>query len=307
MHRNGSTTFGGQSWIAVISGVLAVLFSALAGCSPADNNPGGRLRLVVSILPQQYFVERIGDGLVDVEVLVGPGQSPATYEPTPKQMAALADADAYFRIGVPFETALIRKLEAGIRDLHIVDTRQGIALRGMPGRHGNEHDHEGGEDPHFWLDPALVMIQAKTVCDELIRIDPVHEKEYQSNLERLTADLETTHAHISKKLAPLAGRKFLVFHPAFGYFAEAYGLRQVAIEVEGKEPGTRQLAEIVEWAKAEGVRVIFVQQQFSTAGARTIARAIGGIVEKIDPLAYDYPANLEYIADKIVEAYEYDR
>jgi len=253
-----------------------------------------RLSLFVSILPQAYFVERVGGSHVEVEVLVGPGQSPATFELTPKQMAKLTQADAYFRIGLPFEKRLVGKIQTALSDLRVVDTRQGIQLRTM------EHEHHNdGSDPHLWLDPMLVKVQAATVCEELCRLDPVNVDAYKKNLKAFKADLDEVDAKITQALEQLKGRKFYVFHPSYGYFGDAYGLTQVAVEVEGKEPSARRLAALIDQAKEDSVKVIFVQPQFSAKSAKAVAEAIGGVIVPIDPLARDYLKNLEDIAEKI--------
>lgn len=278
-----------------------VLFLSAAVCLLCFNSVFGvekekvRLSLFVSIQPQAYFVERVGGSHVEVEVLVGPGQSPATFELTPQQMAKLTQADAYFRIGLPFEKRLVGKIQTALSDLRVVDTHQGIKLRTM------EHEHHNdGSDPHIWLDPKLVKVQAATVCEELCRLDPVNVDAYKKNLETFKADLDEVDAKITQALEPLKGRKFYVFHPSYGYFGDAYGLTQVAVEVEGKEPGARQLAALIDQAKEDSVKVIFVQPQFSAKSAEAVAEAIGGVVVPIDPLARDYLKNLEDIAEKIV-------
>jgi zinc transport system substrate-binding protein len=253
------------------------------------------LSLFVSILPQAYFVERVGGSNVEVEVLVGPGQSPATFELTPQQMAKLTQADAYFRIGLPFEKQLVGKIQTALSDLRVVDTRQGIQLRTME----NEH-HNNGSDPHIWLDPKLAKVQAATVCKELCLLDSTNATEYEENLKAFKADLDEVDAKITQALESLKGRKFYVFHPSYGYFGDAYGLTQVAVEIEGKEPGARQLAELIDQAKEDSVKVIFVQPQFSARSAEAVAEAIKGVVVPIDPLARDYLKNLEDIAEKIM-------
>lgn len=285
----------------------------LGGCSrqQAPSSPDsssavsdGKVRAIVSILPQAYFVERVGGDRMSVQVLVGPGQSPATYEPTPRQMAAFGEADVYFRIGVPFENALAEKVAASVPDLSVVDTRQGITLRPMEHhRHGvrGSGGAEGALDPHVWLDPQLAKVQARTIRHELVRLDPQNRPAYDANLDAFEADLDRVDSEIRSVLGPLNGREILVFHPAFGYFADAYGLKQVAIEAEGKEPGPRELADIIRRAKSQRVKVIFVQQQFSNAQARAIAEEVGATVIPLDPLAEDYLGNLEDMAAKIAE------
>ena len=274
-----------------------------------------KVKVCVSILPQAYFVERVGGSHVDITVLVKPGQSPHTYEPTPKEIAALSEAKAYFTIGVPFEAALVEKAKSALPGLLIVDTRKGITLRTVtdretfpgggakPAKASDDHDKRGGEaDPHIWLAPRLVKAQAATICEALKQIDPPNAADYDANLEAFQNDLDAVDKRIAKALAPLKGREFFVYHPAFGYFADAYGLKQTAVEIEGKEPGARQLAELIDHAKSENVKVIFVQPQFSTKGAQAVADAIGGAVIAIDDLSRDYLGNLENIGAQVEKA-----
>jgi zinc transport system substrate-binding protein len=286
-------------------GALALI--ALAGCgSPPTPGPEGRLPLFVSILPQADFVERLGGRRVDVHVLVGPGQSHHAYEPTALQVGRLARAKAYFRIGVPFETGLLDKIAAAVPHLRIVDTSEGIRLRDATDGHdhddaGCDHASHAGKDPHIWLDPRLVKVQAATICRALCELDPPHCDEFQANLQAFHAELDRLHEDISRLLAPLRGREFYVFHPAYGYFADAYGLTQVAVEEEGKEPSLRRLQGLIDRARRAGVRLIFVQPQFPTAGARAVAAAIGGAVVPMDPMARDYLASLRSMARLVAD------
>ncbi|MFH1113632.1 MAG: zinc ABC transporter substrate-binding protein [Pseudomonadota bacterium] len=282
------------------------------------------VNVFVSILPQKYFVERVGGDLVNVAVLVGPGQSPATYEPRPRQMAELSKAKIFFRIGVPFEQSLMPKIESAFKGLTVVDTRKGISLRNMAEKHDHahegedrpdgkglrgeehaenhkeEHHHEAGApDPHIWLDPVLVKTQAKTVCDALSNVDPQHAGTYRKNLEKFQSDLDMANDKIAKVLAPLKGKIVFVFHPAYGYFTDRYGLKQVAVETGGKEPTAGQLAELIDKAKRSGVKVIFVQPQFDRRNAETIAKAISGVVVSLDPLSPDYLKNLNDMASRM--------
>jgi len=273
-----------------------------------------KLRVAVSVLPQAQFVERVGGEHVDVQVLVGPGQSPHTYEPTALQLAALAEARLLFSVGMPYEEALLSRIRGAFERLEVVDTRQGIALRQIEA-HSHAHDHDGhehvhgpscaghdGDDPHIWLSPRLAKIQARTICDALSRVLPERADEFERNLAAFHAELDAVDARIAELLAPLAGRDLVVFHPSYGYFADAYGLRQVAVETAGKEPSPRELAALLAQIKAAGTRVVFVQPQFSTRSAETIAAHIGGRVVQLDPLARDYVANLETMATTIAQA-----
>ena len=276
-------------------------FFLVPGICLAQDSPR-KVRVFVSILPQVEFVERIGGDRVDVEPLVLPGQSPHTYNPTPKQIAGLSRADLYFRIGVPFEESLLPKIEGTIKHPQIVDTRRGIKLRRMD---AGDHDHDhraGGDDPHLWLNPLLVKKQCETIRDALIQIDPAGTAEYERNCAAFAEELDALHDRLQKALAPLKGREFFVFHPAYGYFADAFGLKQVAVEVEGKEPRAQQLSALIQKARQRGVKVIFVQPQFSPKSAEAVAAAINGVVVPLDPLARNYIRNLEDMAAKIEAA-----
>jgi len=303
--------------ILVFSGLLLIA----CGQEQPNQTDDAHLQVMVSILPQAEFVERIGGERVKVGVLVPPGQGPATYEPTPKQMTELADAQIFFSIGVDFERALLSSIERTLPELKIVDTREGITLRTMTAHHHNEgdpgsvghdetgdqhshqhdeHSHEqAGADPHIWLAPELVQQQARNIAAALIGEDPGHRTFYEANLDSYLADLQALDNQLRESLAPVRGKTLLVYHPAWGYFADAYGLRQEAIEMLGREPTGRQLARIIEHARTEDVRVIFVQAQFSRSSAEAVAEAIGGSVVVMDPLARDHLANLERVAREI--------
>jgi zinc transport system substrate-binding protein len=266
--------------------------------------------VITSIVPQEYFVERIGGDRVNVEALVQPGQSPHTYEPTPRQMTVLSNADLFFRIGAEFENSLVPKIRSLVPNLTIVDTRDGITFRMMDAHsHGENHSghthaccpHHGADshDPHIWLSPALVARQAQTIRDALIAEDPDGKDIYDTNYKQFIEELDALDNEIRDLLSDLPSRQFMVYHPAWGYFADQYKLVQIAIEIDGKSPPARQLARTIDQAKAEGIRVVFVQPQFSTKAAETIAEAIGGVVVSIDPLEKDFFTNMRKTATAI--------
>jgi zinc transport system substrate-binding protein len=267
----------------------------------------GILSVFVSIQPQAYFVERIAGDRVSTEVLVPPGKSPSAYALSPLQMSRLSNAKILFRIGVPFENHLIPKIRHNM-GVAIVDTRHGIHLRNMEGRHHDDgHSHDGahmvgGKDPHIWLNPSMVKKQAETICLALIGADPSGKEVYNTNLKIFIEDLERLDAKIRAALLPVKGQAFFVFHPSYGYFADAYNLEQVAVEMEGKTPRGKDLTDLIKKARKRKVRVIFVQPQFDQTAALKIARAIDGAVLPLDPLAYDYINNLESMADNIFHA-----
>jgi zinc transport system substrate-binding protein len=288
---------------ALLAGATAVGLSCRGDGS--EDEADGKLRVFASIAPAAFLAERVGAEHVHVEVLVQPGDSPHTYQPTMKQMARLGRAKLLFRIGAGFEDALVERLASAHEGLRIVDLREGITLLAAARRGHDEpgHDHAAHEpDPHTWLSPKLAARQARTVCEALCKADAPHAEAYRENLRALVADLDELDRKIAAALAPLKGRTFYVFHPAFGYFARAYGLKQEAVEAGGGAPSAKHLQALVDRARAEGVKVIFVQPQFSDRAARTVAQQIGGAVVPIDPLARDYIANLTRVAEAIRKA-----
>ncbi len=270
------------------------------------------LPVAVSIPPQAHFVKAIGGEHVDVQVMVPANAEPVTYEPTPRQMAALSQARLYFAIGVPFEQGWLPRFQAANADMTTVDTIANIRRHPM-GSHDDHAGHDsgghGGADPHVWLSPALVRLQAESIRDALIRADPDHARGYHQGFRRFVAQIHSADEAILASLAdlPADSRRFLVFHPAFGYFARSYGLEQMAIETEGKEPGPRELARITDEARSHGIRVIFIEPQFAQGAARTIAREINGEVLTLDPLARDWTAGMRAIAVTLREALAPDR
>jgi len=268
--------------------LLILLSPAIASAAPLD--------VFVSILPQKYFLKKIGGDLIHVLVMVSPGASPATYEPKPKQMVALSRSKAYFSIGVPFEKVWLPRIAGLYKKLPIIQTDKGIAKKTMwrpkpPAERGE------GLDPHIWTSPPLVMLQARTILDALSRIDPSHSNDYETNYRHFIDELVDLDLEIRKLLLPKSrGKIFFLFHPSWGYFAETYGLRQIAIEREGKPPGPGHLKALIDLARKAGVKAIFIQPQFSRKSARIIARAIGAHIILADPLAEDWANNLKHVA-----------
>jgi len=271
--------------------------------------------IFVSILPQKTFVEKIGGNLVDVSVMVLPGSNPATYEPKPGQMAALSKARIFYAIGVPFEKVWLKKMASINPGMRIVHTDKGIEKIPMDtdifadgnleksARDKADHDDHGVNDPHIWLSPPLVMVQARNILMSLLDVDPANRSVYEENYRNFIMELLALDAEIREIFAKKGkDMAFMVFHPAWGYFAEAYGLRQIPVEIEGKEPKPAQMRRLIEHARGKGVKVIFVQPQFSTKSAGIIAKAIGAQVVFANPLDPEWIRNLWEQAGKFKEA-----
>ena len=218
-------------------------------------------------------------------------------------MVRLASARLYYRVGVPFESAWMEKIRQVNPGMQILDARESVPLRRMeePGDHGHDHGDLHGMDPHIWLSPARLEAMASQLAKTLQALDPVHGEEYRRNFEALRRELRALDEELRRLLAPHRGKRFLVFHPSWGYFADDYGLTQVAIEREGKEPGGQALAQLIDSATREGVATVFVERQFSQERARALARAIGARIRVLDPLAEDVPQNLRSVARALVE------
>ena len=267
-----------------------------------------KLKAYVSIVPQQYFVEKIGRDLVDVSIMVQPGASPATYEPKPRQMAELDSTDVYFAIGVPFEKTWLDKIAAVNPRMLVIHTESGIEKIPMA-RHGHLEDDENNgrrqahqtlKDPHIWLSPPLVMIQARNILAALTEIDQRNRSIYEENYKQFILELVDLDMEIRDLF--LKGGYFMVVHPSWGYFAKAYGLEQIPIEIEGKEPKPTQLRNLIKLAREKKIRTLFAQPEFSTKSARLIAREINGQVVLISPLAKNWAENLKDTARKIKKA-----
>lgn len=274
-----------------------------------------RLNVFVSIMPQKYFVEQIGKERVTVNVMVKPGASPATYEPKPRQMAELSKAKLYFSIGVPFEHTWLKRIASAHPDMKIVQTDEGIqkvAMEVHHHEHDDEHEHDDDDsnhlqnhkalDPHIWLSPTLVKVQARIIFNALQKTDPVYREEYEKNYKGFIAKIEHLNQELKNIFANQNELQFIVFHPSWGYFARDFGLKQIPIEVEGKNPKPAQLKELIKHALKNHIRIVFVQPQFSARSARLVARAIRGNVVYADPLAEHWIKNLKEIARKLIQS-----
>lgn len=289
--------------------VFTILFSTLVFA---------KMNVVVSIVPQKSFVEEIGKDLVNVEVMVNPGQNPHSYEPKPSQMKAIAKGDIYFYIGTEFENIWLEKFKSQNNKLNFIDSAKGIEKITMAEHHHHEdhdeeehhdeetnhedHDehHHDGLDPHVWTSPSNVKIIAKNIFDALVENDSKNKQTYEKNYNLFIKKVEDTDKKIKEILSSISkDSTFLVFHPAWGYFAKEYNLEQVAVEVEGKEPKPKELAKILEEAREEKVKAIFAQPEFSDKSAKIIARELDIKVLKVSPLAQNWSENLIELAKAI--------
>ncbi|RXJ67700.1 cation ABC transporter substrate-binding protein [Halarcobacter ebronensis] len=290
---------------------LLVIFSTFAFAN----------EVTVSILPQKYFVEKIAKDKMKVNVMVQPASSPATYEPKTSQMKNLSKSLAYFSIGVPFEKAWLDRFENANKTMLMVDTSKGIEKLVMAAHHHeDEHEHEkehhekdepnhdehehSGLDPHIWLDPILVKIQAQNIYETLVKIDAKNSDFYKKNLDSFLLELDNLNEKIASILKDYDDKAFMVFHPSWGYFSKRYHLEQISIEIQGKEPKPAQLVELVEEAEKHNIKIVFVAPQFSQKGAKTVSKSINGNVAVIDPLSEKWDENLIKVANEIAKSYK---
>jgi len=290
---------------------VSVLF--ISFCSRREYVASERPLLFVSIPPQAYFLEKICANRYDVQVLLPPGASPHSFEPKPSQMALIAKAKIYFAVGVEMESAWLPRIAQLNPGIMIVRTDSGIPkINSVPpvahihdetahndshlltdeSHDAEDHDHEGA-DPHIWLSPRLVKLQARTMVRALAQMDTAGDSIYRERLAVFERELDTLHHRISNRLEECNSKKtFLTFHPSWAYFAEEFSLRQISVEVEGKEPGLRELAGVVNIAKQNGIFIVLVQPQFSRRVAEVLSRDLGGGTSVADPLARDWSDNL---------------
>jgi zinc transport system substrate-binding protein len=286
-----------------------------------------KLGVAVTILPQAEFVENIGGDKVNVTVMVPPGASPHTYEPTPSQMADLSEAALYAKVGsgVEFELAWMDKLISQNKDMLVVDCSKGIQLQTMVGAEEHEHkedmyedhEHEHEEDmyeehehehramdPHIWMSPQNARIMVQNIADGLIQVDPDNRAFFKQNRDAYLQKLEQLDLDIRESLSEVKNRVFMVYHPAFGYFASAFNLTMLPVEADGKEPTPAGLQHLIEQATQHNIHVVFAEPQFNPQSAEVIADAINGRVVLIDPLAKDYINNISTLIGELVQAME---
>ncbi len=283
--------------------ILWLTLLLLVGCQSTVSTPdvnNDQTIVSVSILPEAYFLERIAGDLVLVNVMVGPGDDPHSYEPTPNQMRLLANTDIYFSIGVEFEHVWLPRFQNANPNLLVTDVSSGVERIPMSTSH--EGDHEGEDDPHIWLSPSRVKIIAKNIANALITYDPTHQEVYQRNLDALLTDINLADDHIHSLLDNTPKRQFLAYHPAWGYFAEDYELEMIAIEIGGQEPGAESLAQVIKLMDQDDLNTIFMQKESSSKSSQAIADEVGAELVILDPLAKDWFTNIQEIAEKIASS-----
>ena len=298
-------SFHSEGLFSIFFATLLIASSAIIATACTQKAESAtKLKVVVTVCPQAEFVENIGGDKVDVTVMVPPGASPHTYEPTPGQMEELSRAKMYVEVGsgVEFELVWMDKLNAANRNMVVVDCSKGIELQQMMA--GDEDEPAGSIDPHIWMSPRNARIMVQNIAGGLIQVDPDNCAYYEQNRDAYLQELAQLDQDISEGLSRVENRVFMVYHPAFGYFARDYDLIMLPIEAEGKEPTPAGLAHLIEQAREFNIKVIFASPQFNPQSAKVIADAIDGRVVFIDPLARDYLTNLRVLLGELVQAME---
>jgi zinc transport system substrate-binding protein len=290
-------------WFSIL--VLLFLFTTITTTAIAQDE-NAAVTIAVGIVPEATFVEAVAGDLADIVTLVPPGNSPANYQPTATEMQQLSDAAVYFTLQMPTEQAnILPKVSDFNADLTIADLREAI-LKAYPLRNTSGEAITSTEDqtvdPHVWLSPKNAIVMVQTIADELSIIDPANEKAYQANAAAYVAKLEALDSDIQEKTAALSNKSFIIYHAAYGYFADDYGLEMIAIEIEGKQATAAEMQQVINIAKEQGITTVFYQAEFDGNQAATIAEEIGGTVAQVAPLSPDYIQSLEEFADALVQS-----
>lgn len=278
--------------------ILIILVVAVLGISflyflllPDAQTPSGTgpVRVVVSVAPQEEFVKAVGKDKVQVTVMVPSGSDPHTYEPRPQQMQELSQAQLYLMVGSPleFELTWMDKMRAMNPQMKVVNTSQGINFI-------NQGESSG--DPHVWVSPRNAKIMVENTYQALVEVDPDNQRYYQENRDQYLKELDQLDQNLTHSLQKVKSKKILVYHPAWAYLCRDYGLEQVAIEKEGKEPTSQELAQLVDQARQDNITLVFVSPQHNQRNAQVIADELGGEVVVVDSLARDYLKNLAQVA-----------
>jgi zinc transport system substrate-binding protein len=265
----------------------------VSGCGNQQTSKTGDEKTVVAvtILPQKALVEAVCGNLAEVVTIVPPGNSPGNYEPTPQEMESFSRASVYFTIGVPTEEANILPKAA---DMEIVDLPAKVA-EVYPDREFSP----GKRDPHIWLSPKRAKIMVATIAETMADLDAKNAQTYLDNAEAFLNELDRVDAEIKEVFSGIQPPKFIVFHPAYGYFADDYGLEMVALEQDGKEATALHLQDMIDLAKAENIKVIFSQAEIDSKQPDAFAEEIGGEKVMLEPLSDDYITNFEHMTEAI--------
>ena len=280
--------------IKLLLPLLVLLFTA-CGNRPDDTRP----TLVVSIEPLRYVVEAVAGDDYRVTTLMPEGVSPETFEPTPRHMIEMSDAKMVFKSGtLPFERLLMEQMTANMPDVPVADLGREIEPLVDLTNHGHDHGNNGF-DPHVWMQPLNLSIMAEKACQVLCDMDSVNTDGYQQRLTVFQTEMDSLDAELKRTLMPVKHRSFLIYHPALGYFAHRYGLMQLAVEHDGKEPSAAALRVLINQCKGEEIKHVFISKEHVGRGAQRVAESLGLQPATINPLDYNVPQQLRDIAQEL--------
>ena len=293
----------------------AVISFLVSGCGDAQKSDGV-LEVSAGLPPVAFLASRIGGEAATVSTMLPEGRSPHDYSPAPRDVQRAARSRIFLTTGMSFEKTLCRPLD-GSRTT-VCDATDGIKRIPMELAcgHGHDHDHAGHHDhghghdaldPHVWLDSENLCRMAENICKAFCAADPRNAELYRANCAKLVGEIRSRHRQMAAQLAPYKGRCFYVYHPAFGYFARMFDLRQEAVELDGREISPARLAGLIRQAKQDRVAVIFVQPQFSPSAMRALKRELKVEIKTADPLRRDVLKNMQELASELEKAFaEYD-
>lgn len=280
-----------------IPSIIVVLIAMLTACG---GNTDKERTISVSILPQRYFVERIAGDYVKVNVMIPPGANPAVSDLSTEQLKALHNSSVYFAVGyLPFELSNLYPFLETQKNMLLVKQSVGMDLEqgtcNHDHGHGHQHDHgsrEGNFDPHVWMSPRYAEMMARTILDVLAAKFPDQRATFEKNYRQWRVEIDSIDQAARRIISEKENKTFLIYHPALTYFAKDYGMEQISIEDEGKEPNPSHLKAVIDTCRVKGIKIVFIQNQFDVANAKAVAKEIDGEVITIDPLSPDWKAEM---------------
>ncbi|WP_373897356.1 metal ABC transporter solute-binding protein, Zn/Mn family [Haloimpatiens sp. FM7315] len=286
-----------------LSFIILCLVFLMSGCTKntsynKDNTSKDKLTVAVSIVPEETFVKKVAGDLVNVVTLVPKGKSPENSQPTPEILEAFSSAKSYFTIGVPTEaSSILPKVKSMNENVKIIDLFSTVQNTYKPRKFG-----ENSMDPHIWLSPKRAKIMVEAIKDDLSSLDPKNKKIYENNASNYIKSLDDLDIYVKNTLKNMKNRNFIVYHPAFGYFAEDYNLNMVALEKEGKEASPKDMEKVIDFAKKEDLKVVFYQDEVDSKQSTAFAESIKGKSKELSPLASNYIENIKSMAKAIAES-----
>lgn len=300
--------------LIIVLGIFAL--TSLSAARRQAQTDGSKIRVLVAVDPLAYLVERVGGDRVVVSTLTPTGKDPESFSPTPADLAALASTRLFFRVGLAVEERFAKNVASIAPKSRSVDLCENVEL--LPNPCGHSHSEDDGDaashsrshscssselDPHVWTSPAVARRLVEQATAALCEASPKNADFFRTNAATLDAELVALQSELSARLEPFKGRTFVVFHPAYGYFANEFHLKQRAVESQGKAPRPRELAELIETARAADVRATIVQPEFDRAAAQVVANEIGAELIVHSPLEKDYFVNVRTLTDALERSF----